>query len=406
MSDPLKNPSQQPESYDPRTPEIVSMVEDATASLSPESFMLERAVQGEDSFPGIRLPEMQPFTTSIRAFFDYTGQNYGYTVHTDRRLDIGFTLIETLSGEAYADDLRMCDGNPDVADYEGYKKMFCNLGFESCEVVHTKDCGKDALKRRVMETLVREKTPVIVDNLTECPSGCAVVGYEQGGDVLVGWNYHVFDFSPNPQPQLFRKENWYEEAAYVAFIGKRTGNPALKDLYRQGIATAYHAMTEDGETLRYARFFNDWKRYFTQTEDECMEEAKRTRYIIGYGTPPDSLFDDEELLRQELARTIDPAYCAYSERRYYAKFFIRQAKDFFPEYEQALEEIACCFERISHEHMEQFYEQVKGKPVDRKKLRKPAVRAKMAKLIDLCRAEEERAISLLKQIVTDMGELS
>jgi len=407
MSEPAKKSEQQPESYQPQKPEMMRALEEAAAANPyPESFMLDMAAQETDQFPGIRLPETQPFTTSIRAFLDFTGQNYGYTVHTERRLDIGFTLIETLSGEAYADDRIMCDGNPNVADYEGYKSMFRSLGFESYEVVHTKDCEKDALKSRIMETLVRDKMPVIVDNLTECPIGCAVVGYEQNGEVLVGWNYHVFDFSPNPQPQLFKKENWYEDAAYVAFIGKRTGNPALKSLYRQGVAAAYRTMTEDGETLRYARFFDDWKRYFMQTEDDCIEEAKHTHYIIGYGMPPDSLFDDEKRLRQELVRTIDPAYCAYAERRYYAKFFMRQAKDYFTAHEQALEEIACCFERISHEHMEQFYNLVKGKPVDRKKLRKPAVRAKMAILIDKCRAEEEKAISLLEQIIADMGESS
>ena len=126
-----------------------------------------------------------------------------------------------------------------------------------------------------METLINEKTPVIIDNLAECPIGCAVVGYENNGETFVGWNYHVFDFSPNPHPQIFKKENWYEEAAYVAFVGKRTKNSEMKELYRQGIVMAYNTLTDDGTTMKTAEFYEDWKRYFIQTEDECIEEVKR-----------------------------------------------------------------------------------------------------------------------------------
>jgi len=373
MSEPAKKFDQAPEGYSPKgKPEIISMAQEAAVHPCPERFLLEKVVRDAEPFPGKRCPEMQPFATAIRAFLDYTGQDFGYEGYPFGRLDIAFTLIDTLSGEAYADDRHMGHSSAQVADYEGYKNMFRSLGYEGYEVVHTSDYGKDALKRRIMETLVREKTPVIVDNFTPCPNGCAVIGYEQNGDILVGWNYNVFDFSENPQPQLFKKENWYEEAAYAAFIGKRTGDPALQDLYRQGVATAYHAMTEDGAALRYAQSFDDWKRRLTRTKDMCLVEA-----------------------------AVDPAWCAYSERRYYAKFFMRQAKAHLPEHAEILEEIARCFERISHKHMEEFIKPV-GNPVDRKKLRRPAVRTKMAKLIDKCRAEEEKAMTLLKQIIGDM----
>ncbi|MGF7146012.1 RimJ/RimL family protein N-acetyltransferase [Anaerotaenia torta] len=391
-----------PESYFPKDkPEILSMMGEHADRSFPESYMLERIMQNGEEYPGSRCPEMQPFTTSIRAFLDYTGQNYGYIGYDFGRLDVGFMLVCNLSGEAYVDDLHMCDGNATAADYESYKNMFRYLGYENYELVYTKDSSEKEMKARIMKCLVNEKTPVIVDNLAECPIGCAVVGYEKNGDILIGWNYHVFDFSPNPQPQLFRKENWYEEAAYVAFIGKRTNTPELKELYRQGILSAYNTLT-DGLSMKNARYFNDWKRYFTQTEEECIEEAKRTHYIIGYGTPPESIFADDETIRQELVRTIDPAWSAYSERRYYAKFFMRQAQKYFPGQAQTLEEIACCFERISHVHMEAFIRKAGHDPVDRDKLRDPVIRLEMAEMIDQCRAEEEKAILLLNQIIKAM----
>ena len=207
------------------------------------------------------------------------------------------------------------------------------------------------------------------------------------------------DFSPNPQPQIFKKDNWYEEAAYVAFVGKRAKNPELKELYRQGIITAYNTLTDDGVTMKNAKYYEDWKRYFTQTEDECVEEAKRTHYIIGYGTPPESLFLDDEKIRLELVRTIDPAWCAYSERRYYAEKFMLQAKKHFSEHAQILDEIACCFDRTSSEHMANFINKVGREQIDRDKLRDLVIRAEMAEIIDQCKVEEEKAIELLNQVI-------
>ncbi len=386
------------ESYSPKKPEILAMVEEANTNIYPEHFMLYAAKQNSEAFSSPRCPEMQPFTTSIRAFLDYTGQNYGYVDIGGSRLDIGFTLICNLSGEAYVDDLHMCDGNATVADYEGYKNMFHAFGYRNYELIYTKDTTKEAMKNRIIETLTKAKTPLIVDNLVECPLGCTVVGYEKNGEVLIGWNYHVFDFSPNPEPQIWKKENWYEDASYVAFLGERANCPELKELYQQGIITAYNTLTDDGASIKNADYYDSWKRYFTQTEEECIEEAKRTHHIIGYGTPPASLFDDDEEIRKELVRTVDPAWCAYSERRYYAKFFMRQAKQFFPEQEDILEEIACCFEKISHTHMEKFIGMV-GYEVDRDQLRNPAIRAEMGELIEACRREEEKAIALLKQFI-------
>ena len=388
------------ESYSPKNkPEILNMMEENATNIFPENFMLEKAAQDGEPHLGSRCPELQPFTTSIRALLDYTGQNFGYIDNGGWRLDVGFTLVCNLSGEAYVDDRHMCDGNDTVADYQGYRNMFRQLGFENYEQVYTRDISKADLQKRIMETLVNEKTPVIIDNLAECPIGCAVVGYENNGETFVGWNYHVFDFSPNPKPQIFKKENWYEEAAYVAFVGKRVRTPELKALYRQGILMAFNTLTGDGVTMKNAKYYEDWKRYFNQTEDECIEEVKRTHYIIGYGTPPESLFEDDKKIRQELIRTIDPAWCAYSERRYYAEKFMRQAKKHFPAQANVLDEIACCFDRTSSEHMENFINKVGREPIDRDKLRSPIVRSEMAEIIDKCKAEEKKAIVLLNQII-------
>jgi len=209
----------------------------------------------------------------------------------------------------------------------------------------------------------------------------------------------MFSISAQIRSRKFLKKNWYEEAAYVAFVGKRVNTPELKELYRQGIITAYNTLTDDGVTMKNSQFYEDWKRYFIQTEDECIEEAKCTHYIIGYGTPPESLFSDDDKIRTELIRTVDPAWCAYSERRYYAEKFMKQAMKYYPEQAGVLDEIACCFGRTSSEHMENFINKVGREPIDRDKLRNLVIRAEMAEIIDKCKIEEENAVELLGRII-------
>ena len=58
------------------------------------------------------------------------------------------------------------------------------------------------------------------------------------------------------------------------------------------------------------KFYEDLIHFLNQTEDECIVEIKHTRKIMGYATPPESIFEDDEAIRNELARTADPIWCS------------------------------------------------------------------------------------------------
>ena len=152
MSEPIRKIKPTPESYSPKKkPVILNMMEENALNTFLESYMLEKTAQDGEPHLGSRCPELQPFTTSIRALLDYTGENYGYIDNGGWRLDVGFTLICNLSGEAYADDRHMCDGNATVADYEGYKRMFSQFGYKNYELVYTKNISKKEIKNRIIK---------------------------------------------------------------------------------------------------------------------------------------------------------------------------------------------------------------------------------------------------------------
>ena len=360
-----------------------------------------------ESFSGARCPEMQPLTGSIRACMDYMGENYGFIDNNGGRLDKGFIYACNLLGEAYGGDATvMCEQNTIANSMNGMQKLFSSLDYE-LEIYSTDPDRNDYLpydlmKQQIKNHLYIKNRPIVTDGIWNVPMGYAVVGYEDDGDTLIGWNYHVFDFSPNPTPVTDKKSNWYANASFVILLGEQKHRMPEKDLYKLIIHEAYNYLT-DGESIANAQFYDGLKRFLNQTEDECISEAKRTRKIMGYATPPASLFEDDEAIRAEFTRTADPIWCCVSERRFYAAHFFETAKTIFPEHGELLGKIAGCFWVQSGKFGEEYLKEIGHDPVDREKFCDMAVRARMAEVVEQARQEEEKAIRLIKILIDSMG---
>jgi AraC-like DNA-binding protein len=376
------------------------------SSAIPQEFTIGQA--HIEPFAGSRCPEMQPLTGSIRACLDYMGENYGFIDNNGGRLDKGFIFACNLLGEAYGGDAtEMCEQNTLANSMSGIRKFFNSLSYEfeiySTDPDRSDYMPEDLMKQHIKNHLFIKKRPVVTDGVWNVPMGYAVVGYEDGGDTLVGWNYHVFDFSANPMPVTDKKSDWYAAATFVILIGGQKQRPEEKDLYKLIIREAYNYLT-NGSSMANAGFYDDLKRFLNQTEDECIAEAKRTRKIMGYATPPENLFDDDEAIRAEFARTADPLWCCVSERRYYAAHFFETAKAIFPEHSGLLGEIAGTFWSQSGKFGDEYLKEIGHDPVDREKFRDMAVRARMAAVVECARKEEEKSIMLIKELIDCMGK--
>jgi len=350
---------------------------------------------------------MQPLTVSIRACLDYAGENYGFADNNGWRLDKGFVYACNLLGEAYSGDATvMCEANTLENSMEGLRKCLGALGydFEICTTDPDRDgyLPENRMKLIVKDHLFNKKRPAVTDGFWNVPMGYAVVGYEDGGDTLVGWNYHVFDFSPAPSPVIEKKPDWYKDATFVILLGEKSGGMKENELYGFIVNESYGYLT-DGDSMGNERFYGDLLRFLNQTEDECIAEAKRTRRIIGYATPPDGLFDDDEAIRAELVRTADPIWCAVSERRYYAAHFFTLAKDVFPEHAGLLQQIADSFWKQSSLFGDEYLKEVgQHDSVDRERFRDMGVRTRMAAVVGQARDEERKAVGLIRELIGRM----
>ncbi len=93
--------------------------------------------------------------------------------------------------------------------------------------------------QRLFESL-QKGYPVCADGVIGPPETCLITGYDEGGEVLIGWNFFQqfpefnagVTFEP---PGYFRKRNWFEDTHdFLILTGKRQP-PPLKEIYRSAL---------------------------------------------------------------------------------------------------------------------------------------------------------------------------
>ena len=401
MNETIKFIKQKPEIHIPHKPVIFKMMEEMKMPSYPENFMLEKIETETEPFKGSRCPEMQPLTGSIRACLDYMGENYGFIDNNGGRLDKGTTYVYNLIGEAYTHDpTRMYASNTLTNSLDGIQRLFKALDYDI--EIYTTDpsrndyLSKEQMKLHIQNHLFVKKRTVVTDGFWAVPMNYAVVGYEDNGDTLVGWNYHVFNFGPNPEPVVEKKSNWYEEASFFIFIGEQNTRANEKELYKRVLHEAYYYLT-DG---KFMNLYSELIRLLRQSEDECIAEARRNQEFLGEGVGMSAT--DDEMGGGIAYRMLDPIWCCVSERRYYAAHFFKLAQTVFPEYGELLSQIESSFWAQSGLFGSEYLKEVGHDPVDREKFRDMAVRARMAEVVENARQEEEKSIKLIKEVIDYM----
>ena len=99
---------------------------------------------------------------------------------------------------------------------------------------------KAVLQRRIVESLADLQTPVIGMGVFGPPEPFLITGYDQGGDVLLGWSHFQGEKKGDPNLAFeptgqFRLKNWYEAMDGVVIVTGKKDRPALREVYRGAI---------------------------------------------------------------------------------------------------------------------------------------------------------------------------
>lgn len=178
--------------------------------------------------------------------------------------------------------------------------------------------GEAETRQRILASIRDRNCPVIgfgvigIDN----NEPCIIHGYDDNGDVLIGWSFHQNEQDPNLKLEFepagyFRKRNWYPETFGILTIGEKVPKPPVETIYRQALAWGVEQMRlseSDGIPVGWA-FYQAWADALTNPAN--------------FPANPESV--------QKRAIYIDPVIWELAERRWYATEFIGQILERFPD---------------------------------------------------------------------------
>ncbi|WP_162162934.1 helix-turn-helix domain-containing protein [Gorillibacterium massiliense] len=342
-------------------------------NIQARSYFLEKKPTGERLKNKPPSPITLNFPVSMWSYMEYVGHNSN-TMQT-------YTLLANLCGDTYNAGLALTEdyGIQFAVDQFGYK----------CKIYSTRQsdknyCPEVELRERILNEIAGNKRPVIAVNVVDCCFGGAIVGYEDDGECLLNWGYFPFDFSDNPQPVLTKCRDWYGKTQKVIFIDEGSGSNIpvdLKQIYINGLKKASEYLG-NAKRLKTEKFFLDWR---------------------------NRLMENEPLINNDVS-LIDPMWCDYAEKRFYAGQFMLQLKAFHPQYETTLNELWEIFGRKINSLMYEYIDKVDLTPgagcesINKVKLNDETIRKEMCEIVTQCEEEERKAAELVRDIILEWNE--
>lgn len=299
-----------------------------------------------------RCPEDFPFFSCIRAWLEHDGSSLGckVTEAQDKRTGCTYALLMTVCGysgsaawnpgqwdhgfsalDARWDDVRVrikCTlqgigrngrlvGNADRNGRPGSMEGLDERADES------------TMRRLIAETIA-DGRPLLAFGVVGPPECCLICGYEDGGDVLVGWSYFTEWEQNDPDIErdgsgMFHRRHWYPNTLALLTISPQT---------QPGWAIPYREMVERNLDALRAQPVGPYVTGIAVWDVWAHDLESDTRF----GS------DDLEVL-MNLHMPHTDAVGNVAEARWYGHLALREAAVHLPEAKSEIQAAADCFKR-------------------------------------------------------------
>jgi len=371
---------------------------------------------------GKRCPEDIILPSVIRAVLEYLGEkDYGckhcLAQNPDCKVLCTYAFLVGVSGAAsflswkegwHGDNTALFYMSADAAAPE--RHIFEAIGYEHEWVIKQEGRDNEAVFRQRIAESIQRGMPVLGYGIVGPPEASIVAGYDEGGDVLIGWsffqNFPEFkagvEFEPAAvlQPPYFRKRDWFKSTECLLIIGKKVDKPSLEETCR----TALQWMLKVSRTpmVRPEPEAPEW--YRQRHNGLAAYDAWAAHLLRDEEWPA----DDEAILRAH-HRIHDDAVGTVAEARWYGSLFLAQLVEGFaggPGKHGKMAEIlhaAACY-AAEHDLMWEVWELAGGigNAEAYRKMADPAVRRAMVKIIRQARDQDAQANSYIEQALAPL----
>lgn len=361
---------------------------------------------------GKRCPEDIIIPSVVRAVLEYLGdEDYGCK-HCPMRgqackVFCTYAHLVGVSGAAaflswkegwHGDNVALfyMDADPGAVEHH----IFEAIGYVYEAVM--KEAGRDneaVFRQRIIESIDRG-VPALAYGVIGPPEPSIITGYDEGGDVLIGWsffqNFPEFNAGAESEPSgYFRKRDWYSNTENLLIIGERRPKPSLPEVSR--------------EALRW--LIKVTRTPMVRPEPDAPEwYQNRHNGLAAYDAWADHLLRDAEWPANDEATLFahhqihDHVIGALAEARWYGSIFLAEIAEHFaagpgkPGTTEHVLYAAACY-AAEHDLMWTLWDLAGGigNPEAFRAMADPAKRRAMVEIIRQARDEDAKAVEHIEQ---------
>jgi len=344
---------------------------------------------------GNRCPENLPFFACLRSILEYLGEDLGYrlisTCDTTWRLDCTYTFLMAFSGCAFRLSWKpgWYNDNADIRFMPGdqaapFWRALSAVGYRPEKGNPRYTGSEEGCREMILHSLREQRRPVIAFGVIGPPEACLVTGYDEGGDVLIGWNYFQYDplynkgvdFEPSGE---YRMRAWFRESLELLILGAKKPVLPRAEANREALRWALRVMRASHTSAGRHNGIDTFSAWAAHLQ---VDEA----------FPPGSL----EMLRQRFL-VLDNLVGSVAEGRWYAAKFMEMVTESEPGLQDELLCAADCFE-YEHDLMWQVWGLAGGSlrsDEETLRLADPQLRREVAWLVTRAREKETRAANCI-----------
>ena len=332
--------------------------------------------------------ELTPFPSSLKACLEFIGQPcaYHYLMGTT---GAAFRLSWRPGWHFDNVDIKFMSNDPAAP----FRRAFAAVG-RAYEFIAPEGGHTEAIVRERIVASLKDGRPVLGLGVVGPPEACIITGYDEGGDVLIGWSFFQqmpeflagVEFEPSG---YFRKRSWFAALEGLIVINEHLERPALGMIYR--------------DALR-------WALQVVRTPNVNAYGHARANGLAAYDAWADQLLDDADfpacdigVLRQRFLLHDDTTMGQVGEGRWNAALFLKDVAAHEPAMREDLLAAAACYE-AEHDLMWRIWdlEHARSPDLDVKArtLSEPDVRRAIVTVIRAARARDAEAADHIERALS------
>jgi len=247
-------------------------------------------------------------------------------------------------------------------------------------------------QQNIIESIV-QGVPVIAYGVVGPPEPAIICGYDEGGDVLIGWSFfqNIMEFNKGVEFEpngYFRKRDWFKDTHSLLVIREKKERPPMGQIFTEALKWAVQVTRTPA----------------VRPESDAPEWYQdRANGLAAYDAWAESLLNENLFMNASESRLVElhdihnSAVGQVAEARWYNSQFLLQAADpdilHYSKAEDLMHAAAC--HAAEHNLMWNLWDLAggNGNPDAWRKFADPEVRRQMVTVIQEARRKDEQAIA-------------